>query len=225
MEAIFAGAIDIAYIGPTPAMNGYIRSEGKALRIVSGVTSGGASLVLQPPLAAEFLRLGSSAFSGKTLASPQQGNTQDLALRHYVREQHLSGQVTIRPMTNADQIIAFRQKQIDGARAPEPWATRLVMEAGGERTIDERDRWKDGRFPSAVIVVRQAFLKEHPETVKAWLRGHVETITWMNDHPQGAQITFNQELLKITSAALPENILQEAWKRSPSPRNPSPHKP
>lgn len=213
MEAIFAGAIDIAYIGPMPAINGYLKSEGKALRIVSGSTYGGASLVLQQPLAREFLRIGSTALQGKTIATPQQGNTQDMALRHYVREQGLSDRITIRPMTNADQINAFRQNKIDGAWAPEPWATRLVTEAGGDRAMDERERWHNGRFPSAVIVVRQTFLHDRPEVVKAWLRAHVETIAWMNNHAQEAKATFNRELKKITSMPLPDPILDEAWKR------------
>lgn len=211
VEALFAGEIDIGYIGPSPAVNGYLRSQGQALRIVSGVTSGGASLVLQPDLASVFVTDGANALRGKKIATPQQGNTQDVALRHYLSQNSLKGSVTVVPIANADQTTAFSQKQIDGSWAPEPWASRLVAEGKGVRVFDERTQWADGAFATTNIIVRTAFLNEHPDVVRAWIAANATTIAWMNEHPADARKVVNDELERLTKKRLSDEVLNDAW--------------
>ncbi len=213
IEALFAGQIDIAYIGPSPALNGFVQSEGDALTIVAGSMSGGASFVVQPELAAAYRANGDSAFVGKTFASPQQGNTQDVSLRTYFQDKGLLEQVTISPMANADQISLFQQKQLDGAWVPEPWVSRLVSEVGGEVLVDERDLWPNGSFATTVIIVSNDFLEQHPDVVKQWLTAHVAVTDWINAHPTEAQALVNTEIEQLTGAALDETVLANAWER------------
>ncbi|MBI4406996.1 MAG: ABC transporter substrate-binding protein [Candidatus Kerfeldbacteria bacterium] len=213
IEALFADQIDIAYIGPSPALNGFVQSEGAALKIVAGSMSGGASFVVQPELAAAYRTAGDSAFIGKTFASPQQGNTQDVSLRTYFQSKGLLEQVTISPMANADQISLFQQQQLDGSWVPEPWVSRLVSEAGGEVLVDERDLWPNGSFATTVIIVSNDFLEQHPDVVKQWLTAHVTVTDWINAHPTEAQAIVNTEIEKLTGAALDETVLANAWER------------
>lgn len=213
IEALFAGQIDIGYIGPSPAINGYIKSNGEALKIISGATSGGASLVVQQELALLYQKEGAKALIGKKIASPQQGNTQDISLRNYLRENNLIGKVKIVPIANADQLTLFAQGELDGAWAPEPWASRLIKEANGKRLIDERELWPEGKFCTANVIVSTKFLEKHPDLVKKWLEAHFEITKWIKNNPEGAQDTVNTEIEKITTKKLPEEVLKEAWRR------------
>ncbi len=213
IEAMYAGQIDIAYIGPSPALNGFVQSNGEALRIVSGSMSGGAAFVVQPELAAAYAAQGDSAFTGKTFASPQQGNTQDVSLRNYFQQRNMLDQVTISPMANADQISLFAQDQLDGSWVPEPWASRLVGEAGGEVLVDERDLWPDGAFSTTVIIASTEFLQDHPAAVEAWLEGQVTVTDWIKAHSVEAQATVNTEIEKLTGSALDATVLASAWDR------------
>ena len=140
IEALFAGAIDATYIGPNPAINGYVQSGGDALRIVAGATSGGALLIVRPDAGIEE----AADLADKKIATPQLGNTQDVALRKYLLDNDLGaqesgGNVQVIPSANADTLNLFKQGDVDGAWVPEPWATRLIQEAGGEVFLDERD--------------------------------------------------------------------------------------
>ncbi len=213
IEALFAGSIDIGYIGPGPAINGYVKSGGQEVRIVSGSALGGASLVVQPDIAAAFASVGPQALQGKKIASPQQGNTQDLSLRHYLSVEGLKKTTTIIPVANADQVPLFQKKEIDGAWAPEPWATILTTEAGGKRIIDERSLWKDGVFSTTVVIVRKKFLQENPQIVRSWVMAQVEITKWITDNPEEARLTVNKELEKLTSKQIPTNVLDDAWNR------------
>lgn len=213
IEALFADQIDIAYIGPSPALNGFVQSSGEALRIVSGSMSGGAAFVVQPELAEAYRTQGDSALIGKTFASPQQGNTQDVSLRSYLADRGLLDQVTISPMANADQISLFAQDQLDGSWVPEPWVSRLVSEAGGEVLIDERDLWENGAFATTVVIVSTKFLEKHPAAVEAWLRGHVIVTDWIKQNPTAAQTIVNAEIEKLTGASLDAAVLTDAWGR------------
>jgi ABC-type nitrate/sulfonate/bicarbonate transport system substrate-binding protein len=141
VEALLSNSVDAAYVGPNPAVNAFVQSRGRGVRVVSGATSGGASLVVRPSIAAP------ADLRGRTLATPQLGNTQDVALRWWLAGRGLrtspqgGGDVAILPQDNAQTLLAFRSGQIDGAWVPEPWATRLVLEAGGRQLVDERDLW------------------------------------------------------------------------------------
>ncbi|MCX6786146.1 MAG: ABC transporter substrate-binding protein [Candidatus Komeilibacteria bacterium] len=211
IEALYAGAIDLGYIGPSPAVNGYVKSTGEALRIISGSASGGASLVVTPELKALFEKNGPAALAGKKIASPQQGNTQDISLRHYLKENNLTAKTTILPIANADQLTMFSQKQIDGAWAPEPWATRLIQEAGGVRLIDERTLWPNSQFCTTNIIVSAKFLNEHRDLVKKWLAAQVSVTEWIKANPADAQKTVNAEIEKLTTKKLADKVLTEAW--------------
>jgi len=211
IEALFAGAIDLGYIGPSPTINGYIKSNTEALKIISGSTSGGASLVVQPSLALQYEKDGAKALINKKIASPQQGNTQDVSLRHFIKENNLTDKTEIVPIANADQMTMFSQKEIDGAWAPEPWASRLVKEAQGIRIIDERNLWPDKKFCTANIIVSTKFLNEHPDLVKKWLEAHVEITDWIKTNPDQAQNILNTEIEKLTTKKLSDQVLKEAW--------------
>lgn len=212
IEALFAGEVDATYIGPNPAINGYIRSGDKALRVVAGAASGGALFVVRPDRGIERPR----DLAGKRLATPQLGNTQDVALRAYLlanglAPREMGGNVTIVPAQNPDILTLFRRGDIDGAWVPEPWATRLVKEAGGRIFLDERDLWPGGDFATAVLVVRTEFLDKHPQVVEALLRAHVEATQWIQDHPDEAKQVVNEGIRQATGVALPGDVLDAAW--------------
>jgi NitT/TauT family transport system substrate-binding protein len=214
IEALFAGEIDLAYIGPNPAVNGFVRSQGEALRVIAGATSGGASFIVRP----EAGIVSADDLSGKRIATPQLGNTQDVALRAYLTRSQLSptergGTVQIIPTDNPQILDLFRRGEIDGAWVPEPWATRLILEGGGELFLDERSLWPNGDFTTALVIVRTEFLREHPDLVQRWLQAHVSLTLWEQSNPDEAKRLANEEIARITSQALPEDVLDGAWSR------------
>src|SRR5687768_12978402 len=211
VEAVFAGALDASYIGPSPTINAYGQSEGDAVRIIAGAASGGAQLVVREGIdSPEDLK-------GTTLATPQLGNTQDVALRSWLTEEGLennidgSGDVTIAPTPNADTLNLFKAGDIDGAWLPEPWASRLVLEAGASVLVDERDLWPDGEFVTTHLIVRTEFLEQYPETVAALLRGHVAAVQFATEDEAAAKTSVNAGLEASGSSALPVEVLDRAW--------------
>jgi NitT/TauT family transport system substrate-binding protein len=214
IEALYAGAIDLTYIGPNPAISGYVRSNGEALRIVAGATSGGAALVVRNDSGIQK----PEDFHGKKVASPQMGNTQDVALRawliaHGMKSADKGGDVQVIPLANPDQLTLFVKKELDAAWAPEPWATRLIREGNGRLFLDERVLWPNGQFITAHLIVRTQFLKEHPDLVKTWIRAHVELTEWINAHLPEAKELLNQQIRKETGKALPDSVLEDAFGR------------
>ena len=214
IEALFAGAIDMTYVGPNPAINGYVRSNGEALRVVAGAASGGASLIVRNDAGIQ----GPQDFHGKRVASPQFGNTQDVALRNWLKKNGLKtnekgGDVQIVPMANPDQLTLFLKKDLDAAWAPEPWATRPIHEGNGKLLVDERSLWPNGQFVIGLLVVNGKFLKAHPDLVKNWIRAHVELTDWINAHPADAKKLLNEQIQRETSKALPADVLDEAFSR------------
>jgi NitT/TauT family transport system substrate-binding protein len=205
IEAIFAGKLDIAYVGPSPAINGFMKSKGQALVVVSGATSGGASLVVRTTLAGSVPQ----SLSGKKIASPQLGNTQDVALRLYLKENKIAASVV--PMDNPLILDAFRKGVVDGAWLPEPWASRLVVEGGAARAIDERTLWSGGSFPTAVVIVSKSFLREHADVVKRFLEVHRTITQWEVGHPTDAQLLTNRAIETITGKGLAPELLAQAW--------------
>jgi sulfonate transport system substrate-binding protein len=214
IEALFANAIDLTYVGPNPTVAGYFRSQGAAVRVIAGAASGGASLVVRKDAGIQ----NASDFHGKKIATPQLGNTQDVALRSWMRVNGLKsrekgGDVQVIPISNPDQLTLFLKGQIDAAWAPEPWAARLVHEGGGRIFLDERDLWPDHQFVITNIIVSPKFLREHPDVVKNFLRTHVELTEWINKNPAQAKQIMNQQLQKETGKALPAEVLDEAFSR------------
>jgi NitT/TauT family transport system substrate-binding protein len=211
MEAMMAGALDIAYVGPNPAINAYFRSGGKSLRIVAGAASGGAGLVT---LRESKIKTPKD-FRNRKVASPEFGNTQDVALRSWLKSQQLSPgrDVKVLPMKNPDILMMFQQKKIDAAWVPEPWFTRLLQEGGGELFLDERTLWKNGRFTTAVVVVNADFLVKNRDLVKKFLAAHVEITEAARREPAKARSDFNMEFAAITRKPLPEKELVEIFNR------------
>jgi NitT/TauT family transport system substrate-binding protein len=215
IESLLANRIDASYIGPNPAINGYVVSDGKDVRVIAGATSGGASFVVRNDSGINTVK----DFGGKKFASPQLGNTQDVALRRYLVDNGFKttengGNVTVTPVTNADILTLFLKKEIDGAWVPEPWATRLVKEANGKILIDERDLWPpEGKFVTAHIIVRPDYLKENPDVIKKLITAHVNETQWINSNKEQAIKEFNVQLKKLTGKELPEDVLAESLTR------------
>jgi NitT/TauT family transport system substrate-binding protein len=214
IEALFANAIDLTYVGPNPTVTGYVRSQGDAVRVIAGAASGGASLVVRQGAGIER----AADFHGKKVATPQQGNTQDVALRSWLRANGLKprekgGDVQVLPITNADQFTLFLKGQLDAAWAPEPWAARLVHEAGGRIFLDERDLWPNHEFVITDLIVHPKFLKEHPDAVKNFLRAHVELTDWITKNSAQAKQIMNQQLQKETGKPLAADVLDDAFSR------------
>src|ERR1700730_8710051 len=214
IEALFANAIDLTYVGPNPAVTGYVRSQGDAVRVIAGAASGGASLVVRQGAGIEQ----ASDFHGKKVATPQQGNSQDVALRAWLRANGLKsrekgGDVQVLPITNADQFTLFLKGQLDAAWAPEPWAARLGHEAGGRIFLYARDLLPNHEFVITDLIVRPQFLKEHPDLVKNFLRGHVELTEWISKNPAPAKRILNQQLQKDTGKPLAAEVLDDAFSR------------
>jgi len=214
IEALFGGAIDMTYVGPNPAINGYVRSNGEAVRVVAGVASGGASLVVRNDSGIQK----PEDFHGKRVASPQFGNTQDVALRNWLKSHGMKttdkgGDVQIIPLANPDQLTLFLKKDLDAAWAPEPWATRLIHEGNGRLFVDERTLWPNGQFVIGLLVVNTKFLREHSDLVKDWIRAEVDLTDWINSHPVESKKLLNQQIQAETGKALPTVVLDEAFGR------------
>jgi NitT/TauT family transport system substrate-binding protein len=214
IEAMFAGAIDMTYIGPNPTISGYVRSQGEALRVVAGAASGGASLVVRSDSGIH----NPEDFHGKRVASPQLGNTQDVALRawlqsHGMKPMNKGGDVQVQPMANPDQLTLFMKKELDAAWAPEPWATRLIREGNGRLFLDERTLWPNGQFVVTNLVVNNKFLREHQEVIKKWVRAQVELTDWIRSHQSETKKLLNEQIQRETGKALPPEVINEALSR------------
>ena len=211
VEALFAGAIDAAYIGPSPTINAYGQSDGDAIRIIAGAASGGAQLVVRDGIDS------SADLKGTTLASPQLGNTQDVALRTWLTEEGLEnsveggGDVTIAPTANSDVLNLFQTGELDGAWVPEPYASRLVLEGGGHVLVNEKDLWPDGEFVTTHLIVRTEFLEKYPDTVEALLRGHVAAVELATGDAAAAKTAVNSGLEAAGGKPLGAEVLDRAW--------------
>ncbi|MEV5797657.1 aliphatic sulfonate ABC transporter substrate-binding protein [Streptomyces collinus] len=213
IEALNSGSIDIGWIGPSPAINGYTKSGGKNLRIIGGSASGGVKLVVDPKKIKSLKDV-----KGKRIATPQLGNTQDVAFLAWVAEQGWKvdaesgkGDVSVVRTDNKVTPDAFRSGSVDGAWVPEPTASKLVAE-GGKVLLDESALWPDKKFVITNIVVSQKFLKQHPKAVEAVLRASVETNRWINAHPGPAKAAANKQLGIDSGKELPADVLDPAWK-------------
>jgi NitT/TauT family transport system substrate-binding protein len=211
VEALFAEALDITLIGPNPAINAFAQSDGEAIRIVSGTTSGGAYLVVREGVDAP------EDLEGLALATPQLGNTQDVALRAWLKEQGYEtddaggGDVSIQPQANGDALAAFVAGDLDGAWVPEPWATRFVQEGGAHVLVDEADLWPDGRYVTTHLIVRTAFLAEHPDLVKGIIEGLAASIDLIESDPARAKALTNQGIEAVTDKPLSQEVIDAAW--------------
>ena len=200
--AIFSGALDASFIGPGPSISAFQKSNGDAIRIVAGAGSGGAFLVVKPSITS------AADLKGKKIASPQLGNTQDIALRTWLKSKGYTtdtsggGEVSVVPQENSITLTTFEQGQIDGAWVPEPWATRLVKEGGGKVLVDERDLWPGGKFVTTDLIVRKAFLDEHPDVVKQLILGEIAAIALTKSDRTKAEGYVADGIQKATGKAI-----------------------
>ncbi len=219
IEALNAGAIDATYIGPNPAINSYVKSGGESVHIIAGAAAGGAQLVAKPEINSP------GDLKGKTLASPQLGGTQDVALRAWLASQGYktnidgSGDVAINPTENSQTLNLFQDGKLDGAWLPEPWASRLVLTAGAKVLVDEKDLWdgslsgKPGEFPTTILIVNQKFAADHPDSVKALLKGHVKSVEWLNNAADGEKAgVINAALKEAAGAELKPDVIDRSLK-------------
>jgi NitT/TauT family transport system substrate-binding protein len=208
-EAMLSGAIDVAFIGPSPSINAYDKSNG-AVRIISGAASGGAALVTKPSITSV------DQLKGKTIATPQLGNTQDVALRAFLKSKGFKtdtqggGDVHIQPQDNSQTVTTFKQGTIDGAWVPEPYVSQLVQ-GGGRVLVDERDLWPGGKWDITNVLVSTAFLKAHPTTVRHFLEGLVDTVAFIQANGASAQTAANQQIQTLSGKSLPDKVLSAAF--------------
>lgn len=213
IEALNSGSIDIGWIGPSPAINGYTKSDGKSLRIIGGSASGGVKLVVNPKKIKSLKDV-----KGKKIATPQLGNTQDVAFLNWAAEQGWKvdaesgkGDVSVVRTDNKVTPDAYKSGSIDGAWVPEPTASKLVAE-GGKVLLDESSLWPDKKFVITNIIVSQKFLEEHPKAVEAVLKASVTTNKWINANPDEAKAAANKQLGVDSGKELPTGVLDSAWK-------------
>jgi NitT/TauT family transport system substrate-binding protein len=223
MEALFAGAIDACFVGPAPAINGFLRSRGEALVVVAGAAEDGAGLVVRPGANVHT----AADLRGKKLATPQLANTQDVALRTYLRQEGLSstdrgGDVQVMPLANADSFSLLQRGALDGAWVPEPWLSRMIDEAGAQLFVDERERWPEHHFPTTLLVVTRRLARERPDLVQKLVNAHVATVRWMQQHDAEARALVDAGLQRWAKKRLPPRVLADAWARVTFTTDPMP---
>src|SRR6185437_7303623 len=208
MEAVFAKSIDLTYVGPNPAINAYAKSRGQEVRIVAGAVNGGPALVVQPDSGLKA----AADFRGKKIATPQFGNTQDVAARAWLKAGGLKitqsgGDAQVIPTTNPDQLGLFKQKQIDAAWTVEPWVSRLEREAGGKILVNDKDAI------TTVLVARADVLKTQKDIVRKAVADHRELTEWILKNPEQAQHMVREELDAEMHAKFPAELVARAWLR------------
>lgn len=211
IESLFANSIDIAYVGPGPAINGYLKSDNGNVKILAGAASGGASFIVHPDSEINSV----NDFNGKRIAAPQIGNSQDISLRNYLSDNGLhpaekGGTVVILNIQNPDIYTLFTKGEIDGAWVPEPWATILVQELGGKRLLHEEELWDNNEFASVLLIGRQEFVKENPEIIHLWLKSHQNTIDYINANPTQTRIIFNQFMQNTMGKSFSDTVIDES---------------
>jgi len=220
LEALFAGEVDIGYIGPGPAINGYTKSKGD-LQIIAGAMDAGAILVTRKDVVLQNV----GELSGKRVAIPQFGNTQDLSLRSILHENGLQdttkgGTVEIRQADNPDIKTLLDQGEIDAALVPEPWGARLISDVKANVLLDEKQVWRAGNYTTAVVVANTKFIKDHPDIIEKFLRTHVELTAYINANPEQGKEIVNSQIKELTGKPLAKDILDAAFDRVIVTNNP-----
>lgn len=210
IEALLGGGLDATYIGPSPAVTAFAQSNGEGVRVIAGAATGGAALVVQPEI--ESI----DDLAGEIVATPSVGNTQDIAARHYFKEEGYEtdtdggGDLSILGQDNSVTVQAFQQGEIAGAWVPEPYVSILV-ENGGKVLLDEAELWPEGEFVTTQLIVRTEFLEEQPDLVADLLGAHVESTSFINDNPDEATTIVGEQLLELTQSELPAEVLTSAF--------------
>jgi len=211
IESLFADSVDLAYVGPGPAINGFLNSENNNVRILSGAASGGSSFIVHPDSEIKL----ASDFAGKKIAAPQIGNTQDVSLRNYLSENNLKpaekgGSVIVYNIPNPDIYTLFVKGDIDGAWVAEPWATILETELDGKRLFHEEELWPDNEFASVLLIGNVNYVENNKEIIQNFLSAHHETMIWINDNPKDTRIAFNNFLDSHLGQSLSDDVVDIA---------------
>jgi NitT/TauT family transport system substrate-binding protein len=210
VTALFSNSVDIAYVGPNPTVSAWTQSKGESIKVISGAASGGASFVVAKDITS------AKDLTGKTLASPQLGNTQDVALKYWLNQNGQqvnsdgSGTVTVSNESNSDIVTSFSTGDIAGAWVPEPYVQSMLAE-GGHVLVNENDLWPGGKFVTTNIVVRSQFLLDHPDVVQEFLKANEQALAFIKKDPTQAQADFNSGLLALTGSSIDTSILPKAW--------------
>ncbi len=211
MEGLVTNTIDLSYVGPSPALNTYLRSKGKDVRLLSGAIRGGAGLVVQKDLAQKSLK----EWNGKKIASPQYGNTQDVACRKWVQSQQKNAiKLTILPATNPDQLMLFKKKQIDGAWTIEPWRSRLISEEEGVLYSDDKESW------TTIFVASSDFCTHSSGLTKQFVQAHQALSQWIQEHVEESARLIQEELKQQTSIVFDQKLILQALKNLQFDTNP-----
>ena len=211
IEALFANSVDVAYVGPGPAINGFLNSENNNIKILAGAASGGASFIVHPDSEINT----ASDFAGKKIAAPQIGNTQDVSLRHYLSENGLKpaekgGSVVVYNIANPDIYTLFVKGEIDGAWVAEPWATILESELNGERLFHEEELWPNEEFASVLLIGNIDYVDKNKTLIGDFIHAHHETVIWIQTNPKDTRIVFNNFLDSHFGQSLSDNVVDVA---------------
>ncbi len=208
MEAIFAGSLDATYVGPSPALNAHLKSNGDEIRIIAGAARGGSALLVpaDSPLSAP------ADFRGRTIATPQLGNTQDVSCRswlasHGFRVTQMGGDVTVLPVANPEMLLMWEAGKLDAAWTVEPWVSILERDMGARIFLEEKDA------VTTVLAVSAALSSERPQLAAALAAAHAELTRWIAEHPDEARSLLSAELQEETGRTVSEEIVASAWKR------------
>ena len=212
IESLFAKSIDLAYVGPGPIINGFLKSNGQDLKILAGAANGGASFIIQKDSGLDSIE----NFQGKRIASPQISNTQDVSLRHYLTTHGLKpvdkgGTVFVINISNPDIYTLFAKGDIDGAWVPEPWATILVEELGGIRLFNESQFWPEKQFSSVLLIGRTNFVEQNPEIVEKWILSNQKTAEWINSNPDKTKMIYNEFMQDYMGKTFSKKIVDESF--------------
>lgn len=211
MTALLSGQLDAAYVGPSAALSAWTKSDKQGLTIIAGAETGGAELVVDSKITSV------AQLKGTTIADPQLGNTQDVALRYWLKQQGYTttlqggGPVTIQPEANATTLTLFKQGKIQGAWLPEPWASRLVDEGNGHVLVDEKTLWPGGQFATTNLVVANSFLTAHPQTVAELLDAQIATNKSILADPAAAQTLISGAIKQLTGSTITAAEIQRSW--------------
>lgn len=209
MEAIFGKTADLTYVGPSPALNAFAVSAGREVRILAGAVNGGAALMVAPESGIRT----PAQFKGRSIATPQLGNTQDVSCRAWLTRNGLrctlegAGDCRIAPTPNSMQLQLMKQGDIDACWTVEPWVSRMERMAGAIILVQEPD------VVTTVLAGRVGWLKAHPQEAATIIRAHCELTQWITDHPEEAQARVVDELTQLTQAPMDPELVRSAWER------------
>src|SRR2546421_7141480 len=208
MEAMFAGSLDLTYVGQGPALNAHFKSNGAEVRVIAGAANAGAALVIKTDSPIKT----AADFRGKKIATPQLGNTQDISCRAWLKAQgfkvtQTGGDVMVIPTANPDQLGLLQSRGVDAVWTVEPWVTRLERDAKARVFLDDKDTittW----FVSSV-----KFLRDRRDLAKKIAKANIELTKWMQQNQAEAQKLLIEELKAETRADFATDAVAQAWNR------------